>query len=307
MKYVIPHGIGALVVGLAAMLGGAEPDKEAAPSARRPGAYPPVMTGAREEVYKTVGDVKLKLYIFDPAGRKPADTSPAIVFFFGGGWTGGSPAQFEPQCRYLASRGVVAISADYRVSSRNTIDKPGDCIRDAKSAMRWVRAHAQALGIDPKRIAAGGGSAGGHLAASVAMLDGFEEEGEDRSVSSKPDALVLFNPAVAPPRENPPPGVSGFGRDVWPAYHVKAGLPPTIMFFGTEDTLVGGAKEMEAEMKRAGNRCELVTYEGQRHGFFNYGAGGNKYFLDTLKRADEFLASLGWVKGEPMVDGFKWE
>ena len=67
-------------------------------------------------------------------------------------------------------------------------------VKDGKSAVRWIRANAARLGIDPDRLAAGGGSAGGHVAAATATTQGIEEEGEDTSVSSRPCALVLFNP-----------------------------------------------------------------------------------------------------------------
>src|SRR5262245_37466762 len=157
-------------------------------------AYPPKFDGARSETYKKVGDVTLSLNIFEPPGAS-APNRPAIVFFFGGGWTNGSPAQFEQHCRHLASRGMVAITADYRVASRHQV-KPTACLADAKSAIRWVRQNAKRLGIDPQRIAAGGGSAGGHLAAATATVPGFDEPGEDTKVSAVPNALVLFNPAL---------------------------------------------------------------------------------------------------------------
>ncbi len=101
--------------------------------------------GARSEVYKTIGDVALQMYIFEPAGHKAADRRPAVVFFFGGGWKGGTPKQFEHQCRYLASRGMVAMTADYRVSSRHGT-KAVQCVTDGKSAVRWVRENAKRLG-----------------------------------------------------------------------------------------------------------------------------------------------------------------
>src|SRR5439155_6979750 len=109
--------------------------------------YPPEMPGAKVETFKTVGETKLALYIFNPEGHKAADQRPAIVFFFGGGWTGGSPGQFEQQCRYLAARGMVAMTADYRVASRQQV-KAAQCVADAKSAIRYVRAHAKDLGVD---------------------------------------------------------------------------------------------------------------------------------------------------------------
>ena len=150
------------------------------------------MKGARVETYKTVGDTKLKLYIFAPAA---ASNTPAIVFFFGGAWIMGSPQQFEDQCRHYAERGMVAITADYRVGSRQHV-KPVQCVADARSAIRWVRANAAKLGIDPNRIAAGGGSAGGHLAACTALITEFDEPNEDKNISATPNALVLFNPGL---------------------------------------------------------------------------------------------------------------
>ena len=169
--------------------------------AQRKPRWPAKLQGAERVVYKTVGDVKLHLHIFRPT-VKSSRARPAIVFFFGGGWRGGSPRQFQHQCRYLASRGMVAMTAEYRIRNlHGTLAHK--CVSDGKSAIRWVRANARKLGIDPHRIAAGGGSAGGHVAACTGVLPGFEEKGEDTKIKSVPDALVLFNPAVvlAPTKE----------------------------------------------------------------------------------------------------------
>jgi acetyl esterase/lipase len=85
--------------------------------------------------YKMVGDKELKLHIFYPEGHSPSDCRPAIVFFFGGGWQNGSPTQFYPHCEYLASRGIVAMAADYRVKFRDQTT-PQECVKDGKSAIR---------------------------------------------------------------------------------------------------------------------------------------------------------------------------
>ncbi len=268
-------------------------------------AYPPHFDDARAEVYKTLGDVKLSLYVFAPAVG-PKANRPAIVFFFGGGWTNGSPVQFETHCRYLAARGMVAITADYRVDSRHHV-KPTACVADAKSALRWVRTNAERLGIDPQRIAAGGGSAGGHLAAAIATLPDFDEPTEDLKVSSVPNALVLFNPALV---LAPMAGVDAKGfeervgaermgtdpRNLSPAHHVRPGTPPTIIFHGRADTTVpyATAEVFTRVMQAAGNRCELVGYEGQKHGFFNFGRKDGKYD-ETVAAMDQFLVSLGWI------------
>ncbi len=277
--------------------------KETKRRAKKSEVERPAFEGAERELYKTVGDVKLYLHIITPEGFSVSDKRPAIVFFFGGGWNGGSPTQFGQHCRYLASRGMVAISADYRVKSRNGTT-PRECVQDGRSAVRWIRANAARLGIDPERIAAGGGSAGGHVAAATGTLDGLDEPGEDTSVSAKPNALVLFNPVY----DNGPDGygyerVKDYYKEISPLDNIKPGVPPTIVFLGTEDKLipVSTANKYEAKMKAAGNRCETHLYEGEGHGFFNYGRGDAQLYRDTVEKMDRFLASLGYLEGEPTI------
>jgi acetyl esterase/lipase len=273
-------------------------------------AYPPDIPDTRVETYKTVGDTVLKLWIFNPKDHQPADQRPAVVFFFGGGWTSGSPAQFEPQCRYFAGRGIVAVTVDYRVASRQHA-KPVQCIADAKSAVRWVRAHAKELGIDPNRIASAGGSAGGHLAATTAFIKEFDDAGDDKSVSAVPNALVLFNPGLvlAPLNGNDFGGWGSHRTDeqygakaeqISPAHHIYKGAPPTIILHGRADNTVpfSTAEAFTGEMKKAGNHCELVGYDGQGHGFFNK----EPALTGTMRQMEKFLASLGWLKGEPLLN-----
>lgn len=258
-------------------------------------------TPDKKVVYKTVGEIQLKLHVFNPKGHKVSDKRPAIVFFFGGGWVGGSPSQFYPHCEYLASRGMVAISADYRVKSRNKTT-PHECVKDGKSAVRWIRKHAAQLGIDPTRIAAGGGSAGGHVAAATGSINGFEEKDEDVSMSARPNALVLFNPVY----DNGPTGY-GYSRvkDYWkefsPMHNINEKTPPTIVFLGTEDKLipVKTAETYKKLMVDKGRRCDLHLYKGQGHGFFNFRNKAN--YTKTVIEMDRFLASLGYLKGEPTL------
>ena len=284
--------------------------EKAKKAAKGPRTYPPTLPGSVVETYKTIGDTKLNLYIYNPKDHKSTDKSPAIVFFFGGGWTNGSPGQFEEHCKHLASRGMVAITADYRVASRHNV-KAVSCVADAKSAIRYVRKEAARLGIDPNRIAAGGGSAGGHLAACTGVIKGFDESSEDQSISSVPNALALFNPAVV---LAPAEGLSNTNRErvnslndrmgvepkeLSPYHQVKAGAPPTIIFHGKADTTVPYATvELFAQaMTAAGNKCTLVGYEGQAHGFFNYGRGNNnEYYEKTVAELDRFLEGLGYLK-----------
>ena len=249
----------------------------------------------------TGADVELKLHIFYPDGHTPADNRPAIVFFFGGGWNGGTPSQFYPHCEYLASRGMVAISAEYRVRTRNGTS-PRECVRDGKSAVRWIRQHADELGIDPGKLAAGGGSAGGHVAAATGTVEAFNEPGEFMGTSCRPDALVLFNPVY----DNGPTGyghdrVSEYWKEFSPMHNISDKTPPTIVFLGTKDSLIPvvTAEEYQKRMTDNGVRSDLHLYEDQPHGFFNYAR--REYYNLTVIEADKFLTSLGFLKGEPTL------
>ena len=284
-----------------ALLGTCLADAQVTAPAKKATGYPPVLAGTQEETYRKLGETSLKLWIFQPAAKSEKPL-PCVVFFFGGGWSSGTPAQFEPHSRYLASRGMIAIVADYRVKSRQNA-LPADCVSDAKACVRWVRANAARLGIDPTRIAVGGGSAGGHLAAAVATVPGLDTATDDKSVSCLPNALLLFNPGTV---MAPFPGLElkGFGAgldkarfgceptEISPLHHVKKGLPPTIIFHGKADTTVPYAtvEKFTEVMKAAGNRCELIGYEGQPHGFFN-----KAKYPETLEATDGFLVSLGYL------------
>lgn len=256
--------------------------------------------GAVAEVYKKASGDDLWIYRFDPPGHDPQkDKRPAVVFFFGGGWNGGTPGQFEPHSRYLASRGMVAFVADYRVKSRQKAT-PNQCVSDGKSAVRWVRKNASRLGIDPEKILAGGGSAGGHVAAATGICDGFEEQGEDLSISSKPAALLLFNPVY----DNGPEGYGHSRVTEWfpaisPAHNITKDDPPAIVFLGTKDKLipVATAEAFRDKMKETGIKSVLHTYEGAPHGFFNRGKTPD-HFSDTVAKTDRFLVDLGYLSGE---------
>ena len=251
----------------------------------------PELLGFESMAYKGVGESELKMHVLYPGRGARKRPCPAIVFFSG---SGGRIDQFCEQARYFASRGMVTLLAEYRGTSfrHGTL---AHSITDGKAAIRWIRAHAVELGVDSNRIVASGGSRGGYVAASAGILKGFEEEDKDSGISSVPNAMILFNPALA--REVA-------GSEYRPIHHVRPGLPPAIVFHGTKDTTVsfGEIVEFCAAMSGKGNRCELVAFEGQGHGFFNFERGDGKAFYETLYSADKFLASLGYLEGEPTIE-----
>ena len=178
----------------------------------------------------------LKLDVFFPDGHDTSGKAPCVVLFFGGGWSGGSTDQFYGYSKYLASRGMVAVSAQYRTRKSHQAE-PRQCVEDGKNAIRYLRTHAEELGIDPGRIAAGGGSAGGHVAAACAMCPKIDSDA-GASASCIPDALILFNPVY----DNGPDGyghnrVTAYWQEISPFHNIRKGQPPAIVFFGSEDPL----------------------------------------------------------------------
>jgi acetyl esterase/lipase len=249
-----------------------------------------LLQSAESRPYKKTPQEELKIYILRPAGSSLAKPLPAIVYFTGGGWTKGNPDGMIQNAQWWREQGIIGIVADYRVKSRHGTT-PLECVKDAKSAMRFVRKNAAQLGVDPNRIIAGGGSVGGHIAAAT-FLPGNDEPGEDLSVSTRPNALELHNPAIG----------AGFGKEFFEAHPdcspilgVGPGWPPTILSNGTADdtTPPQYAEEFTAKMKAAGNACEYITIPGAKHSC-DWPAS-NRNFLPTMKRMAEFFREHGIV------------
>jgi acetyl esterase/lipase len=247
-----------------------------------------------EITYKQVDTVQLGMKIYYPPAYKKGDSFPTIVFFFGGGWTGGSIAQFEPHAKYFANKNMITVLVDYRVKAKHNTS-PFECVKDAKSAIRYLRQHASELGVDANRIVASGGSAGGHLAAACFTNESLNESSDDLAISPKPNALVLFNPVI----DN---GKDGYGFErigenyitFSPIHNLKQGFPPTIFFLGTNDKLmpVSTAQHFKQKIEALGGRCDLFLFDNQPHGFFNK----EPFLSETIAKTDVFLLSLRYIK-----------
>lgn len=315
LKRTVPAGITLLAALLAGAVSCATPPK-APPTAPVPAAAAPAAPAARDPVderalalepsrtvvYKRVGDRALRLFVFEPEGFRRSDRRACFITIHGGGWTGMTPRRMYPFAAHFAKKGMVGISVEYRLAVTTTNAAgavtrvtPYECVRDARSAVRYVRAYASEFGVDPKRLVVNGGSAGGHLAAATALFDAYDEPGEDVSVSCAPNALVLFFPVIDTSEQ-------GYGwkrlgerwREISPLHQVRPGVPPTLIFHGTADvtTPFAGAKAFHEAMLAAGNRCELVPHEGGVHGYLMR----DRAVLEaTLEKTESFLSLLGML------------
>ena len=261
---------------------------------------------AESHTYKSVGETSLDAYIFKAQESAPPEGGrAAVAFFYSSGWDAGLLSQFAPHCMYFSHRGMVAFLFDYRVASRHNTG-PLEAMTDARSALRWIRLNAKALGINPEKIVAAGGSAGAQIALTAAMMDGFDDGGDDLSISCRPNALLLFNPILDTTRKGAE--LERFpdkklAKAASPIHNCRKGLPPMAIFHGTADRVVPyeTSRKFSRKLRWRGNDCKLNAYEGCGHGFFNFNVDAGLYEL-TLNAADEFLVERGFLPPLPDPD-----
>ncbi|OHE77474.1 MAG: hypothetical protein A2107_15340 [Verrucomicrobia bacterium GWF2_62_7] len=246
-------------------------------------------------IYKTSAGAPQELEVYFPKGWSPSGAKvPGVLLFHGGSWTGGSLDQFRHACSYLASRGLVAATANYRMLPKSGREKlPADesykrvCVTDAKSAIRWMKQHADELGIDPKRIITGGGSAGGHVSVLATTNPGLNDPADPKEFDTSVVAYLLFNPAFT--------AADSADAEIDVLKHLKAAFPPAILFFGTKDGWKTGTDAALQRLKSLGNTTtELWLAEDQSHGFFNRPPWQDV----TLAAADRFLVVRGFLRGD---------
>lgn len=200
--------------------------------------------------YGTGGDQKLTLHAALPKDEQ--STRPGLVFIHGGGWAGGNKNDLKGPIRKAAMKGYVAVSVGYRFAPKNPFPAQ---VEDVKCAVRWMRAHADELKLDPKRIGAIGFSAGAHLSMMLGVMDkddGLEGEGGWQDHSSKVQAVVAYFGPTDLLGEYPPVSqeivrqfIGGTKsektaeyRRASPVTYVNAGDAPMLLFQGTNDVLV---------------------------------------------------------------------
>jgi acetyl esterase/lipase len=249
------------------------------------------------KTYKIVDGYKLDLHLFLPEGEAPAKKRPVIVYFNGGSWTQGNPEWSFYSCAEYAKKGWVAATVEYRLADRHNTT-PFEAVMDARSAIRWLRQHANEYGIDTNRVVATGNSAGGHLALATAMADKWNEKTDDLSNSSVPN-LLLINAGVY--------DFVGDGNTTWvtkdlkdkntvkeisPLHLIRRGLPPMLLLHGTEDRSVpySTAKAFADAVKTTSNDFEFQTLEGAPHVIWY----DRRYALRVSALRNEFLMKHGY-------------
>lgn len=250
-------------------------------------------------VFRTIKDSSLKVEIHYPKDWKATDQRPAVVCFHGGSWLKGGTGQFSRYCSALAERGMVGMSFEYRLL-RKDADNVADCLIDAKAAYRWVVDNAAKLGVDPARIVLMGGSAGGHLAAAVAMCP--DPDSSAGPLPTQPVAMVLLNPVVDIPMFIGDKDYANKGIDdltsISPMHLITKDAPPTLVLHGTADPVVPFpvVQKFVDQLKAVGVDAQIIAFEGRKHSFFNMKKGQEEDHAKTVADAIAFLTRLGLIQ-----------
>lgn len=295
-----------------------QPSTAREPTAREPTAAtdPPQLRGTplvyaqkaeiveqRDLVYATYGERKLHLDLF--RAKVLAEAAPAIVVVHGGGWTQGDRTRFQVLAQALAARGYVTAAIEYRLAGEAKFPA---AIHDCSAAVRWLRSHAKEYGIDPDRIAAVGGSAGGHLVGLMAMgprVEGLQGDGGSPDASSQiAAAVVMAGPldltsGPAAERSSDPKSNSfqwlGASLEQDPARyrlasplaHFSPDCPPLFCMTGEFDRPTQFIPTRE-KCQTAGVPCQVQIYPQGKHGCWNQ----HPWFEAMVDDIDAFLAPI---------------
>jgi acetyl esterase/lipase len=247
-------------------------------------ATPTSLPSSDAHVYRALKPDPLRLHVFKPKGWKANDQRPALVYFFGGAWTRGTPEKYASWGKQATRWGMVGIVPDYRTKERFGTT-PLEAVADARAAVRWVQAHARKLGIDPEKVVVCGSSSGGHLALWTAITETPPGSDPNEAPLHKPAALILTS-AVSDTTSSS--GVRYFGdraKDLSAYHHLDEKMPPTLMLHGDSDKTVpyAYAVALNEKLEKSGNSSELITVPGGSHGFTSDFPEWKKKSIDAMQ------------------------
>jgi acetyl esterase/lipase len=236
------------------------------PAETTPTGFP----GAETFVYRDDQPEPRRLFVVKPKDWKAGDHRAALIFFFGGGWTTGTPANSIGWAKMAAELGMIGIAPDYRTMGRNGTS-PLFSVADSRAALHWVQEHAAELGLDPARVAVGGNSAGGHVALWTAITHAPPGSDDKESPRLKPAALILYS-TVSDTSTETGYTPQRFGENTTalsPVHQLDAKMPPVLAFHGDADKLVAlrMAVALRDKLVATGNACDLHIVPGGGHNF----------------------------------------
>jgi acetyl esterase/lipase len=255
--------------------------------------------------YKQVMGLDLGVDVFYTSAALERKLNPAIAFFHGGGWAYGDPSEFHTACRRYAAKGFVTFSFSYRLCANRdgTVPHPQitpvESVKDARSALRWVKEMAGQWNIDPEKVVAAGQSAGGQLALSTALLDQINESTDNPYIDPTPCALLLYASNVNTMEAWVDRLLGERREEIWsisPYHNLKPGMPPAIEFHGTADPMVNFwiVEYFREKTLDLGNRFVQVPFEGKGHYLAENDSTYATYFDESvMERTDSFLVDLG--------------
>ena len=224
------------------------------------------------KTYKTVDGYNLDIHIFLPDSIDKTKKSPVMVYFSGGSWTKGNPEWAFYSCSSYAKKGWVGVSVEYRIADRHETT-PFESVKDARSAIRWLRMNAETYNIDTSRIVASGNSAGGHLVLTTALANEWNQDSDNLEYSAAPNLLLVNSGVYIMYTEGEMDWTNrdledkSLSKKISPIHLLRTGLPPMLIIHGTKDKSVdyASAKAFASEMEKIGNDFEFHTLEGAPH------------------------------------------
>lgn len=235
-----------------------------------PEQTPEGLPGAETFVYREARPEPVRIHVFKPKDWQPGDRRPVFLWFFGGGWTTGTPVNAAGWARWAAARGWVGVAPDYRTNGRWGTT-PLESVADGRAALRWVQDHAEQLGIDPQRIAVGGNSAGSHVALWTAITHSPPGSSAGEAPRLKPVALVLTSVISDTTKEKgyTPARFGEQATALSPIDQLDARMPPMLVIHGDADALVPQRQSVALRDKliASGNEITFISVAGGGHNF----------------------------------------